>query len=471
MKSYRVVSVLGLLLSADAGRALAQWPQFRGPNGSGVDASTGYPVEFSPTKNLAWKASVPYGQSSPVVVGSRLYLTASEGLRLITICLEARTGKELWRREVARERASEIYRANDPASPTPAADAGGIVAFFPDFGLVSYSTEGEVRWTSRLGPFRNFYGMAGSPIIAAGMVVLICDQQTGSFALALDRATGAVRWKTERPAAEIGWATPMVFQAGNGRVDLIVLGSTRVDAFDLTSGERRWWLPIGSGGALGTPIAHGERVLISTLGSTEPSMPAFATVREQYDQDKDGRLSLQEFKGDKDLGEHFGWIDIDGDRFIAEAEWTATRSLGIGEFGAIAIQPGAAIGQLPQEAIRWRVKRNLPYIPAPLLYRDVYYMVKTGGIVTSVDPATGRILKQGRSPNAIGEYFASPIAADGKVFLASEDGRITVLQSGAEWEVLGVNDLAEEIHATPALSEGRLYVRTRSAMYSFGTPR
>ena len=98
-------------------------------------------------------------------------------------------------------------------------------------------------------------------------------------------------------------------------------------------------------------------------------------------------------------------------------------------------------------------------------------MVKTGGIVTTLDPATGRILKQGRSPDAIGEYFASPVAADGKVFLSSEDGRITVLQAGAEWQVLGVNDLGEEIHATPALSEGRLYVRTRGAMYSFSAPR
>lgn len=468
MKSYRAVSMLGLLVSLNTGPALAQWPQFRGPNGSGVDSSTGYPVEFSPTRNVAWKAAVPYGQSSPVVVGTRLYITASEGLRLITICLDARTGKERWRREVPRERTSESYRANDPASPTPAADASGVVAFFPDFGLVAYSTEGEVLWTSRLGPFRNFYGMAGSPIIASGMVVLICDQQTGAFALALDRSTGAVRWKTERPAAEIGWATPIVFQPGADRSDLIVLGTTRLDAFDLRSGERRWWLPVGSGGALGTPLAHGETLMISTLGSTEPSMPVFASVREQYDQDKDGRLSQTEFKGDKDLGEHFGWIDIDGDGFVSEEEWTTTRSLGIGEFGAIAVRPGASRGQLPPEAILWRVKRNLPYIPAPLLYRDVYYMVKTGGIVTSLDPATGRILKQGRSPSAIGEYYASPIAADGKVFLSSEDGRITVLRAGAEWEVLGVNDLAEEIHATPALSEGRLYVRTRGAVYAFG---
>ena len=466
-------SALWLVLTVTAGRADAQWAQFRGPNGSGVDSSAGYPVEFSPSKNVAWKVSVPYGQSSPIVVGARLYVTASEGLRLITICLDARTGKELWRREVKRDRASDVYKANDPASPTPSADENGVVAFFPDFGLVSYTNEGEIRWTSRLGPFKNFYGMAGSPIIASGMVVLVCDQQTGSFAIALDRTTGRVRWKTERKGMAIGWSTPIVFRPdpGKDRSDLIVLGTTQLDAYDLATGEKRWWLPIGSGGALGTPLAHGDTLMISTLGSTEPSLPAFASALKQNDQDKDGRLSLQEFRGDKELGEHFGWIDVNDDHFIVAEEWNTARTLGMGEFGAIAVHPGSGQGQLPESAIRWRFKKNLPYIPAPLLYRDVYYMVRTGGIVTSLDPQTGLLLKQGRSPDALGEYYASPIAADDKVFLASAEGKVTVLQAAPEWQVLSVNDLAEEIHATPALSEGRLYVRTRSALYSFSASR
>src|SRR6266404_651574 len=119
--------------------AYAQWPQFRGPNGSGVDSGTGYPVVFSPSKNVAWKAAVPYGQSSPVVAAGHLYLTASDGNRLLTICLDAKTGRELWRREVRRERSAKIYHSNDPASPTPAADANGVVVFFPDFGLAAYT--------------------------------------------------------------------------------------------------------------------------------------------------------------------------------------------------------------------------------------------------------------------------------------------------------------------------------------------
>jgi outer membrane protein assembly factor BamB len=460
-----------LLLIVTASHADAQWARFRGPNGSGVDLSTGYPVEFSPTRNVAWKTSVPYGQSSPVVVGTRLYGTASEGNRLITFCLDTRTGRELWRREVRRERMQVTYKANDPASPTPAADESGVVAFFPEFGLVSYNNDGKVRWTYPLGPFKNFYGMAGSPIIEGRKVVLVCDQQAGSFVIALDRSTGRLRWKTGRPGMMIGWSTPMVFRPDATRADLIVLGSTRLDAYDLASGAQRWWLPVASGGALGTPLAHDDTLMISTLGSNEPWMPTFASALSQYDKDKDGRLSLQEFRGDADLGAHFGWIDESDDKFIVAQEWDKARELGVGEWGSIAVRPGNARGQLEPGAIRWRLQRNIPYIPAPLLYQGVYYMVKTGGIITSLDPATGRILKEGRSPGALGEYYASPVAADGKLFLANTEGKITVLKAGAEWQVLAVNELGDEVSATPALSEGRLYVRTHEALYCFSTSR
>jgi outer membrane protein assembly factor BamB len=135
----------------------------------------------------------------------------------------------------------------------------------------------------------------------------------------------------------------------------------------------------------------------------------------------------------------------------------------------VALRPDNAQGKLGASAVRWRFKRSLPYIPAPLLYQDVYYMVRTGGIITSLNPATGQVLKQGRTREAPGEYYASPVAADGKVFLASEEGKMTVLKAGGEWDVMSVNDLGEEIHATPALSQGRIYVRTRRFVYCFGT--
>jgi outer membrane protein assembly factor BamB len=468
MRNLQILALLSLIV---ASRADGQWTGFRGPNGSGVDSAAGYPVEFSPSKNVVWKTSTPYGQSSPVVVGGRLFLTASEGDRLLTICMDARTGKELWRREIRRERAHKLFRANDPASPTPAADDSGVFVFFPDFGLVAYTPEGKERWRLPLGPFRNFYGMAASPIIAGDLVVLVCDQQTGSFVIAVDRSTGLQRWKTERSGMTVGWATPMVFRPAKGPAELIVLGSTRLDSYYLATGEPRWWSPVGSMGAQGTPVSSGETLFVVTSSTNEPWMPAFETVLAKYDKDKDGRLSQQEFRDDPDLGEHFGWIDSNGDNFVDAQEWNTARAMGMGEYGAVAIRPENAHGQLRADAISWRFKKNLSFIPAPLIYRDVYYMVRDGGIITSLNPATGELLKQGRSPGALGEYYASPVAADGKLFLSSGEGKISVLKAAANWEVLQVNDLGEEIHATPALSDGRIYVRTHSSLYCFGQPR
>jgi outer membrane protein assembly factor BamB len=463
---WRVVG----LLAAGASSAYGQWPQFRGPNGSGVDSAVGYPVSFSPAKNAVWRTAVPYGQSSPVVVGRHLYLTASEGDRLLTMCLDVETGRELWRREIRRERSHQIFRANDPASPTPVADENGVTVFFADFGLAAYTSDGKDLWTLPLGPFKNFYGMAASPILAGDLVVMVCDQQSGSFVIGVDRKTGSPRWKTERVGAPIAWATPIIFRPERGAAQrqLIVLGSTRLDSYSLETGELRWWMPVGSAGAMGTAVASGDTLFVSTAGSTEPFLPAFATVLEKYDKDKDGRLSHQEFTADKEMGEHFGWIDADADNFINAEEWNTTRTLGIGEYGAIAIRPEEAQGKLDPKAVLWRFKKNLPYIPAPLAYQGVLYLVKDGGIITSIDPATGRSLKEGRTQEALGEYYASPVAADNKVFLTSSEGKITVLKAAGQWEVLGVNDLGEEIHSTPALHEGRLYVRTRSSVYCFG---
>ena len=125
-----------------------------------------------------------------------------------------------------------------------------------------------------------------------------------------------------------------------------MLGTTRLDAYDLASGAQRWWLPVASNGALGTPVAHGDTLMISTLGSNEPELLTFASALSKYDKDKDRRLSQEEFRVDPDYGEHFGWIDENDDRFIDAKEWDTARSLGVGDWGAIAVRPGNARGQL-----------------------------------------------------------------------------------------------------------------------------
>jgi outer membrane protein assembly factor BamB len=433
-----------------------------------VDSATGYPITFSPSANVVWKTAVPYGQSSPVVVGGRVYLTASEGDRLLTICLDAASGRELWRKDVRATARHKLYKANDPASPSPAADDQGVVVFFADYGLVAYGPDGTERWKAPLGPFKSFYGMAASPILAGDLAILVCDQQSGSFVIAVDRKTGQPRWRKERPEAIDGYATPAVFRPPSGAAQLIILGSVRLESYSLETGEHRWWMPIGSSGSMGAPLIAGDTIYVATAGSTEPWLPAFDAVLQKHDADKDGRISAQEFAQNKEMAEHFGFFDHNADSFINAEEWTKMRAYGIGEFGAIAVRPGEARGKLEPTAVLWRFKKNMPYIPAPLLYKDVFYLVKDGGIITSLDPKTGQPLKEGRSPQALGEYYASPIAADDKVFVASTDGKISVLKAGAQWEVLGVNDMGEEVHATPALSGGRIFVRTRSSVYSFG---
>jgi outer membrane protein assembly factor BamB len=361
----------------------------------------------------------------------------------------------------------EMYKANDPASPTPAADERGVISFFADFGLVAYDTDGRVLWSHPMGPFRNFYGMSASPIIADGLVVQLIDQLRGSYLLALDRATGQVRWKTDRPLATIGYATPMIFRSSQGP-EIITIGTTRLDSYLLGTGAHRWWTPIATGGSMGVALQQGDTLFVSTAGSNEPGLPPWVSAL-QYDKDKDGRISRAEFLQDKELGEHFGWIDTSDDAFVTEAEWSVARSLGLGAWGSVAMTPGAARGELPGAAVRWRVQKNVPYIPAPLLYQGVYYTVKTGGIVTTLDPATGTLLKEGRATGALGDYYASPVAADGRVYVANLEGKVTVLKADSQWEILAQNDLREEISATPALANGRLYVRTRGAVYCFAS--
>jgi outer membrane protein assembly factor BamB len=172
-------------------------------------------------------------------------------------------------------------------------------------------------------------------------------------------------------------------------------------------------------------------------------------------------------KATPDYAEHFGWLDANSDGYVERAEYDFVRNSTILGHGLTAIRlPGQ--GDLTSSNVVWRLEKGYPNIPAPLIYRGVMYLMKEGGIVSSVDPATGNVLKQGRTPDALEEYYASPVAADGKIFVASASGKVTVLKADAQWEILGTNDLKEEIWATPAIAGGNLFIRTRNALYAFG---
>lgn len=447
----------------------SEWLQFRGPNGTGVAEGFALPAEFNATKNLVWKTPVPFARSSPIVAGDRVFLTASEANKLITLALDRKTGKVLWRRDVLRARHMPIYKANDAASPSPVSDGKNVFVFFAELGVISYGPDGKERWRVPLGPFNSFYGMGGSPVLAGNTLLMVCDQRTDSFIIAIDARDGKMLWKQNRANFE-AYSTPTIYKPKAGPAEVIVLGSHSVDAYSLDKGERLWWVNKIGSYPKGVPVLGTDMVYVTAEGGDEPFLPPFDDSLKQYDTNKDQRLHRDEMKSQAKASEHFGWLDANNDGYVERAEYDFVRNSTAAGYGLTAVRL-AGRGDVTSSNVVWRVTKSYPSIPAPLIYRGVMYLIKEGGIVSSLNPASGEVLKQGRTPAALEDYYASPVAADGKIFLVSASGKVTVLKADAQWEILATNDLDEEIWATPAIAGSNLYIRTRSALYSFGAQR
>lgn len=452
----------------DTAAQTTEWLQFRGPNGMGVAEGSTLPSEFDAKKNVVWKTPVPFARSSPVVTADRVYLTATEGDKLITMALEAKTGKVLWRRDVVRARHMPIYKANDGAAPSPVSDGKNVFAFFAELGLISYGPDGKERWRVPLGPFNSFYGMGGSPVLAGNTLVLVCDQRTDSFIVAVDASNGKVLWKKSRPNYE-AYSTPAIYKPKDGPVQVIVSGSLTVDAYSLDKGERLWWVSKIGSYPKGVPVLGTGMVYVVADGGEQPFLPPFDESL-KADTNKDGKIEREEMKGQAEAYDHFGWLDSNNDGYIERAEYDFVRNSTVGGHGVTAVRLSGH-GDLTSSNVAWNVTKAYPSIPTPLLYRGVMYLMKEGGIVSSLDPASGQVLKQGRTPEALEEYYASPVAADGKIFMVSASGKVTVLKADAQWEIVAVNDLDEEVWATPAIAGNHLYIRTRSALYAFGSAK
>lgn len=462
-----------LVCFAQSAQNTAQWSQFRGPNGTGISDTTGLPVEFGPQKNVVWKTPLPPGHSSPVLAVDRIYLTAFVGDKLLTICTDLKTGKILWQREIPRSRSDRIQKPNNPASPSPVTDGDNVYVFFQDFGLISYTREGKERWRMALGPFNAFYGMAASPVLVGDTLVLPCDQDTNSFMVAVWKDTGKLRWRIERPEVISGYSTPVVYKPKNGPAQIIVPESFQLTSYSVEDGKKVWWVR-GLACEMKSIPAMGPDVLyINGWGfpQNQPGLqikvPPFEDGLARFDTDKDGRISKAEAASDKMLNNNFEVFDANRDGFLDAKEWKLYQAMMAAENGLLAIKVGGN-GDMTQKGILWKYQKQVPQVPSTLLYNGVLYMVNDSGILLSFDPASGEVLKQGRLKGAIDKYFASPVAADGKVFLISQAGSVSVVKADPQWEVLAVNDMDDEVYATPAIAGGRIYIRTVSALYCFG---
>ncbi len=455
-----------LFLSAAAANA-AEWPQFRGVNGTGVSAATRLPVEFGPSKNVVWKTELPAGHSSPVIDGDRIFLTGAEGGKpkdvdrqkivdeggkLFTICLERHSGKILWRREVS-----------------PVVDGKNVYVFFGDYGLIAYSYDGEERWRKPLGPFNNVNGHGSSPIVVDGLVVLLCDQDTDSYLLALEKDTGKVHWKVERPEVTRSYTTPAVFRDGKGGAELIIPGSYNLTSYSVATGEKLWWVRGMSWQPKSTPIIVGD-IIYAHWWETQTDTPLFADMLAKFDANKDGKISYDELASDPRMQRGFENNDLGGDGFLDERDWNFYAARRASRNTLIAIRHGGRGDLTDSPNILWRMQKFLPNVPSPLVYEGVLYLVKDSGIVTSLDPKTGQILKQGRLTGALETYYSSPVGGAGMVYMASQHGKVSVLKAGGQWEVLAMNDMDDDIFATPAIVDNRIYLRTKGALYCFAAP-
>lgn len=453
--------------------ATAAWSRFRGPNGSGVAPAAGpLPTEFGLDTSVVWKTPLPAGHSSPVLAGDRIFLTAEEEGELLTLAVDRDTGAVLWRRVAPRPRTGSLDSRNHPAAASPAVGEGEIFVFFADFGLISYGLDGEERWKVPLGPFDNIYGMGASPVIVGDNVILVCDQSTGSFMAAFDRESGETVWRVERPEAKSGHSTPVLWTSPEGRRQLLVPGSFLLDAYDPETGEKIWWVRGLSFEMKSTPVIGDGIVYVNGYGSpmNQPGnqilLPPFAEIAPEHDADGDGRISPEEFP-ESPASQWFAFVDLTADGRLDADEWAYLRAALASRNGMLAIRLGGR-GDMTSESLVWEYNRAVPQLPSPLLYEGVLYMVNDGGVVTSFDPATGEVIAQGRLKGAVDQYYASPVGGDGKVFMLSELGMLSVLEPGGGLEPVSVSDLDDLAYATPAIAGDRIYVRTRGHLYAFG---
>lgn len=404
------------------------WPQFRGPLSTGVGEGRP-PVHFGPNQNVLWKTAVASGLSSPILWEGRIFLTEFDRTKkeLATVCIDRRTGKILWRRTVAAEEIEKVHEISSPAAPTPVTDGERVYVYFGSYGLVCYDLDGKQQWERRLPIPENPYGAVSSPIVAGELLVLN-HQGKDSYLLAVNRRDGRTVWKTDRSLFQYGWSTPVHWRH-DGIDEIVVLGgdfkpNQRLMAYNLADGAERWWVgglpPCGKS----TPVIGGGLLFFAA-----PDI-ILEPAAEKRNPDR-------------------------------AAQFYANNAARVS-----AIRPGNR-GDVTETNIAWSEHKGVPGVPSPLYYNGRLYSFMNGGIVFCRVAKTGKLVYSGRL-EALGEYYSSPVAADNKVYIASAEGVVVVLDAGEELKILARNQLDGAILGTPALVDGNIYVRTESHLYAFG---
>ena len=430
------------------------------------------PTEFGEDENRLWRTELPPGISSPCVCGDSVFVTTyvADSKELATLALDRTTGNIRWKQVAPTQSLEAFHSVGSPASSTPACNGSQVFSFFGSYGMLSYDLDGKLLWKRPMGPFQDEFGASSSPVLCDGKVILNEDHDVESFLIALDQKTGDTIWKSARSEATRSYATPVVFD-NQGRIELLVAGSLQLAAYDPRDGQKLWWFDGLSRLVDSTPMVVNGEIYFATWtpgGDADDRirMEPFADALQAFDKNADGEVGKEELPEGNPILERFFRIDLNQSQRLDQREWEKhavvfERAQNI----AASIRPGTR-GLLPDENVNWTYQRSLPTVPSSVVYEGVFYMVKDSGIITSLDASSGELLKQGRAIGR-GNYYASLVAGDKKVYLISESGVVTVLKAGRDWSVLGSHDFKERIMATPVIADGIMLIRTDAAVYAF----
>ena len=382
----------------------------------------------------------------------------------------------------------KVHPLSSPATATPAVDGERVYVYFGSFGIQCFNVGGELLWSRALPMPKMRFGSGTSPVVAGSLVILNRDAGDERYLLALDKRSGEIVWKQEHPPPLRGgsenYATPVIWKQ-----QILIHRRGELSAYDLNEGHRLWWVAATTSGE-STPVVTEDAVYVATwvLSGSEDQrfeLPDFDTLADQNDRNGDGLLSREEMPEDQaplarpgvpdvpgarlTLKLAFGRIDSNRDRNVDRSEYEEARAgwrLRRRNHGLIKVKPGGG-GDITDTSIAWKQERAVPEVPSPLVYRDRVYMVKNGGIFTCMNSQSGQVMYRARL-GAVGMYFSSPVATNGRIYVTSGEGIVTVIAAGDELSILARNDLKARIAATPAIADDTLYVRTESHLYAFG---
>ena len=412
MKSVILPVLTILILLGTPYSCLAQWPQFRGPDGQGHSNAKGIALHWSESTSVTWKTEIPgEGWSSPVISNNQIWLTSSQadGTSLRAIGIDRTSGKILHHIEVLTT--SEVgpkHVQNGFASPTPVLDGNRVFVHFGARGTVCLDTDGRILWKNTSLPFTAPQGAASSPILYEDKIILCCDGTDNQFLVALDKETGEILWQQQRQHLErvadkgffkMAYSTPLI-QNIRGIDQLVSTSAEHVAAYNPTTGQELWWMPYQGFSLVGRPS----------------------------------------------FGNHMFYV---------------VGSINAGHHTIFAIHPDGH-GKIAEEQLAWQYSESIPHVPSPLLVGKELYLVHDEGIAKCLDAMTGEVLWTKRLG---GNFRSSPIQIRDRIYFCNQEGTTLVVKAGRTFNVLATNNLDGMFYASPAVAGRALFLRSATHLY------